>query len=291
VDGGYTVTDPRSGRVWHFADQGEDRAVLEQIDDRNGNWLTFEYDAEGTPLAIASSGGYRLKITTADDRVTALHLAGAAPDGTDQEIKHYAYSPEGHLSEVINSSGLPLRFGYDDRARVVSWTDTNERSYTYEYDDRDRCIAESGSHGHMALRLSYDETDPATGHRVTTTVTGEGHTRRYLINAASQVVTEIDPLGAATHFTRDRYNRLLSITDPLGHTTTFGYDDEGNLISVIRPDGREARAEYNDLGLPVKVTGTDGNTHRRTYDERGNRTSMRTRRPRQRTSPTRRPAT
>lgn len=274
VEGGYTVTDPRSGRVWHFADQGEDRAVLEQIDDRNGNWLTFEHDAEGTPLAIVSSGGYRLKITTSGDRVTALHLAGAAPDGTDQEIKRYAYSPEGHLTEVINSSGLPLRFGYDDRARVVSWTDTNNRSYTYEYDDRDRCIAESGSHGHMALRLSYDETDPATGHRVTTTVTGEGHTRRYLINANSQVVTEMDPLGAATHFTRDRYNRLLSTTDPLGHTTTFRYDDEGNLLSVIRPDGREARAEYNDLGLPVKVTGTDGNTHRRAYDERGNRTSM-----------------
>ncbi|MGW3205440.1 DUF6531 domain-containing protein [Streptomyces sp. NPDC001135] len=274
VDEGYTITDPSSGRVWHFADQTEDRAVLEQIDDRNGNWLTFEYDTEGTPLAIASSAGYRLKITTAGDRITALHLAGAAPDGTDVEIKRYGYSAEGHLTEVFNSSGLPLRFGYDDRGRVVSWTDTNDRSYTYEYDDRDRCIAESGSHGHMALRLSYDDTDPATGHRVTTTVTGEGHTRRYLINANSQVVTEIDPLGAATRFTRDRYNRLLSHTDPLGHTTTFRYDDEGNLVSVVRPDGREARAEYNDLGLPVKVTGTDGNTHRRTYDERGNRTSV-----------------
>ncbi|MFJ4802222.1 DUF6531 domain-containing protein [Streptomyces murinus] len=274
VDGGYTVTDPYSGRVRHFADQSPDRAVLEQIDDRNGNWLTFEYGTDGTPLAIASSAGYRLKITTAGERVTALHLAGGAPDGTDQELKRYGYSPEGHLTEVVNSSGLPLRFGYDERARVVSWTDTNDRSYTYEYDDQDRCIAESGSHGHMALRLSYDDTDPATGHRVTTTVTGEGHTRRYVIDANSQAVTEIDPLGAATHFTRDRYNRLLSHTDPLGHTTTFRYDDSGNLASVIRPDGREARAEYNALGLPVKVTGTDGNIQRRTYDERGNRTSV-----------------
>ncbi|MEU2716564.1 DUF6531 domain-containing protein [Streptomyces sp. NPDC007205] len=274
VDDGYTITDPVSGRVWHFADQTEDRAVLEQIDDRNDNWLTFEYTAEGTPLAIASSAGYRLKITTAGDRITALHLAGAAKDGTDQEIKRYGYSAEGHLTEVINSSGLPLCFGYDDRGRVVSWTDTNDRSYTYEYDDRDRCIAESGSHGHMALRLSYDDTDPATGHRVTTTVTGEGHTRRYLINANSQVVTEIDPLGAATHFARDRCNRLLSVTDPLGHTTTYRYDDEGNLTSITRPDGRETRAEYNALGLPVKVIGTDGNTHRTAYDDRGNRTSV-----------------
>ncbi|MET9072779.1 DUF6531 domain-containing protein [Streptomyces sp. NPDC004232] len=276
VDGGYTITDPRSGRVWHFADQSADRAVLEQIDDRNGNWLTFEYDAEGTPLAIVSSAGYRLRITTSGDRVTALHLAGAGPDGTDTELKRYAYSPEGHLTEVINSSGLPLRFGYDDRARVTSWTDTNNRSYTYEYDDRDRCVAESGSHGHVALRLSYDGTDPATGHRVTTTVTDQGHTRRYVINDSGQVITEIDPLGAATHFTRDRYNRVLSHTDPLGHATMYRYDDEGNLTAIIRPDGQEARVEYGTHGLPTRITGTDGNTYRHAYDERGNRISATT---------------
>ncbi|WP_244317685.1 DUF6531 domain-containing protein [Streptomyces bauhiniae] len=274
VDGGYTVTDPRSGRVWHFADQGDERAVIEQIDDRNGNWITFEYDAEGTPLAIASSGGHRLKVTAGGGRVTALHLAGAAPNGTDQEIKRYGYSPEGHLTEVVNSSGLPLRFAYDEAARVTSWTDTNDRSYTYVYDDRDRCVAEGGSHGHMVLRLSYDETDPATGHRVTTTVTGEGHTRRYLIDAHGQVVTEIDPLGAATHFTRDRHNRLLSVTDPLGHTTRRRYDEAGNLVAVVRPDDREARAEYDDHGLPTRITGTDGITRHRTYDARGNRTSV-----------------
>ena len=39
-------TSPTRGRAtWR---------VLEQIDDRNGNWITFEYDAEGTP-AVASS--------------------------------------------------------------------------------------------------------------------------------------------------------------------------------------------------------------------------------------------
>lgn len=249
-------------------------AVIEQIDDRNGNWITFEYDAEGTPLAIVSSGGHRLKVTTTGERVTALRLAGAAPDGSDQEIKRYGYSPEVNLTEVVNSSGLPLRFTYDEAARVTSWTDTNDRSYTYVYDDRDRCVAEGGPHGHMALRLAYDETDPATGHRVTTTVTGEGHTRRYLIDAHGQVVTEIDPLGAATHFTRDRLGRLLSVTDPLGHTTRHRYDEAGNLVAVARPDGREARAEYDDRGLPTRITGTDGITRRRAYDERGNRVSV-----------------
>ncbi|MEV6478909.1 putative T7SS-secreted protein [Streptomyces sp. NPDC051576] len=267
-DGGYTVTDPQSVRVWHFTDRTEGLAVLEQIDDRNGNWITFEYDTGGTPLAVVSSGGYEVRVTTEADRITALHLAA-----TGQELKRYGYT-DGHLTEVVNSSGLPLRFAYDDEGRVTSWTDTNDRGYTYEYDDQDRCIAEGGSAGHMSLRVTYDDRDPETGHRVTTTATAAGHTRRFLVNDACQVVAETDPLGATTRHHRDRYNRLLSETDPLGHTTTFRYDTQGNLLAATRPDGREARAEYDELGLPVRLVNPDGTTVRQTYDARGNRTSV-----------------
>lgn len=174
----------------------------------------------------------------------------------------------------MNSSGLPLRFTYDEAGRVTSWTDTNGRGYTYAYDDQDRCIAEGGSAGHMSLRVAYDGTDPDTGLRVTRTTTGEGHTRRFLVNDDWQVVADIDPLGAVTRYERDRYNRLLSRTDPLGHTTTFRYDEAGNPTVVTRPDGREARAEYNELGLPVRVVNPDGTVVRQRYDERGNRTSV-----------------
>ncbi|MDL5203537.1 putative T7SS-secreted protein [Streptomyces sp. ALI-76-A] len=267
-DGGYTVTDPRTGRVWHFADRGADLAVLEQIDDRNGNWITFEYDAGGTPLGIVSSAGHDLRISTKDGRITALRLAAA-----DQMLMRYGYT-DGNLTDVVNSSGLPLRFGYDEAGRVTSWTDTNDRGYTYEYDDQDRCVAEGGTHGHMTLRLSYDETDPDTGLRVTTTTTAEGHTRRYVVNDACQVVAEADPLGATTRFVRDRHHRLLSRTDPLGHRTTFDYDETGNLVALTRPDGRVARAEYDELGQPVKVVNPDGTVVRQTYDDRGNRTSV-----------------
>ncbi|GCB46360.1 putative T7SS-secreted protein [Streptomyces sp. NL15-2K] len=267
-DGGYTVTDPQTRRVWHFTDRADDLAVLEQIDDHNGNWITFEYDTEGTPLGIVSSAGYDVRVSTEAGRVTALRLSAA-----DQVLMRYGYT-DGHLTEVINSSSLPLRFTYDEAGRVTSWTDTNDRGYTYEYDDQDRCVAEGGTHGHMTLRLSYDETDPETGLRVTTATTAEGHTRRYVVNDAYQVVAESDPLGAVTRFERDRYHRLLSHTDPLGRRTTFRYDETGNLLTLIRPDGREARAQYNELGLPVKVVNPDGTVLRQTYDDRGNRTSV-----------------
>jgi RHS repeat-associated protein len=273
VEGGYTVTDPESGRTLHFADRSESRAVLEQLDDRNGHWIAFEYDADGAPRTLAHSGGYRLRISTADGRITALHLAGAAADGADQELLRYGYT-DGHLTEVTNSSGRPTRFGYDELGRITSWTDTNDSHFTYAYDDEDRCTAQSGVAGHLRSTFTYGPVDPETGEHTTTVTDSFGHTTSYLINRRCQVIAETNALGAVTHYQRDRYNRLLSQTDPLGHTTSFRYDDDGNLASVVRPDGRESSAEYNALGLPVKVVNPDGTIIRQTYDERGNRTSV-----------------
>ncbi|MCH0538507.1 RHS repeat protein [Streptomyces sp. MUM 203J] len=273
ADDGYTITDPDTAQVRHFADVDDTRALLTQIDDRNGNWITFEYGSEGTPQSIVHSGGYHLKLTAQDGRITALHLDGGAPDGQDQEILRYAYT-DGRLTEVVNSSGLPLRFAYDDRGRVTSWTDRNGSRYDYAYDDQDRCVAEGGEAGHVALRLTYDETDPETGHRVTTTTTSSGDTRRFLIDEAHQVVAEIDPLGAVTRYERDRRNRLLAHTDPLGRTTRFEYDEEGNLTTAVRPDGRRSTAQHNAQGQPLRAVLPDGRVIRQSYDEKGNRTAV-----------------
>ncbi|MEU5412047.1 putative T7SS-secreted protein [Streptomyces clavifer] len=271
--GDYTITDPDNGRIRHFSPRTGDLALLVQIDDRNGNWIQFEYDETGAPAGIVHGGGYHLKLTTSEGRITALHLAGAAPDGSDQEILRYRYT-DGHLTEVINSSGLPLRFAYDDRGRVTSWTDTNDSRYDYAYDGRDRCIAEGGAAGHMALRLDYDGIDPESGMRVTTVTSSSGAVHRYVINDSHQVAAEIDPLGATTRFERDRYNRLLSRTDPLGRTNRFAYDESGQVTSAVRPDGRELSVEYNDFRLPVRVTNPDRTVVRQEYDERGNRLAV-----------------
>ncbi|MFI6728181.1 putative T7SS-secreted protein [Streptomyces atratus] len=274
VDDGYTVTDPETGRVRHFVDHPNgELALLAQIDDRNGRWITFEYDEAGAPTSIVHHGGYHLKLTTNEGRVTALHLSGAAPDGTDQEILRYSYT-NGHLTEVTNSSGRPLRFGCDELGRITSWTDTNGSRYEYVYDEHDRCVYQAGTNGHLEAHFTWDDTDPETGLRMTSMTDGLGHTKRYVINDRSQVVAEIDALGAVNRFEYDRFHRLLSVTDALGHVTRSTYDEHGRLTSVVRPDGRELTADYNALGLPVRVKGADGTVTRQTYDERGNRTSV-----------------
>ncbi|MET9861766.1 putative T7SS-secreted protein [Streptomyces smyrnaeus] len=276
-DGGYTLTDPDTGWVRHFAPPeggtSEDgTARIEQLTDRNGNSITFEYDPEtGAPSRLVHSGGYVVKLTVEDDRVTALALV--RNDGTEERVLRYGYT-DGNLTEVINSSGLPLRFEYDDEDRVIAWTDTNDRRYDYVYDNLHRVIAEGGTAGHMQVRIDYDGVDEATRHKTTTVTTSAGHATRHLFDERGQFVGQIDPLGHRTSTERDQHNRPLCHTDALGRRTTFTYDTAGRLATVTRPDGTTVTVERNDLGLPVTTTDPDGAVWRQEWDEHGNRVSL-----------------
>ncbi|WP_158880145.1 RHS repeat domain-containing protein [Streptomyces sp. NRRL F-4428] len=185
----------------------------------------------GRPGGDRPAGGPQRQ--TAGGRITALHLTGGP------RVLAYGYT-DGNLTEVTSSSGRPLRLAYDDRGRITSWIDTNGSRYEYTYDDQDRCIAEGGADGHLALTLTYDEHDPATGERVTAVTTADGHTRRYLIDERCRAVAEIDPLGTVPRYQYDSAGRVLSRTDALGATSLQEYDEAGRITRSIRPDGRIA---------------------------------------------------
>ncbi|MFG3254530.1 putative T7SS-secreted protein [Streptomyces sp. NPDC048172] len=271
VDGGYTLTDPDTGWTRHFAPplSGEDgTAVLEQLTDRNGNSVTFEYDEEtGTPSRLVHSGGYEIRLTVEGDRVRTLSLGS-------REVLRYGYDEAGNLTEVTNSTGVPLRFEYDEERRVIAWTDTNDRRYDYVYDNLDRVIAEGGTAGHMQVRIDYDGTDQTTGHRATTLTSAAGESTRTLFDDRGQMVGEIDPLGHRTKTERDAYNRPLSHTDALGRTTRYAYDQRGDLASIVWPDGTGTSFVRNEMGLPTATTGPDGTVWREEWDAYGNRTTV-----------------
>ncbi|MDT0458150.1 RHS repeat-associated core domain-containing protein [Streptomyces sp. DSM 41527] len=271
--GDWALYDPETGHTRYFADHAPGVALLDEISDRNGNRITFDYDEAGAPTDIHHSAGYHLRLTTAADRITSLTLAVANAEGSDCELVRYGYT-NGDLTEVTDSSGLPLRFAYDDSGRVISWTDSNDRRYDYHYDERDRCIAEGGESGHIALRFAYGETDPETGLATTTATDSDGHITRYLIDDRLQVVAEIDPLGRTTRTERDRCGRPTMVIDPLGRATSFAYDESGRLTAITRPDGSRSSTAYNDRGAPVTITAPDGATWHQEYDAQGNRTAV-----------------
>ncbi|MEW2163024.1 DUF6531 domain-containing protein [Streptomyces sp. NPDC007084] len=272
--GRYRVDDPLTGITREFDVPVDGIAPLKRISNRNGETIDFDHSPDGTPLAIRHSGGYRIDVTVTDGRITALHLGGAGEDGSNLLLRSYDYSGD-CLTTVVNSRGDAMRFTYDERYRITSWTDRNGRGYSYAYDAADRCVAEGGEAGHLRIRLDYDGIDPAwPGARITTVTTAEGAVSRFVVNDSCQVIAEIDPLGGTTRTEWDEHHHPTSWTDQLGHTTTRGYDDLGRLLEIQRSDGARVRLEYDTRGHLVATVRPDGQVLRRRYDYRGNCVSV-----------------
>ncbi|TMR01764.1 RHS repeat protein, partial [Actinomadura soli] len=279
--GGYELTDPYLGRTLHFPAPGDEhgwsRLPVTAITDRNGNRIDFVYEDQ-VLREIRHSGGYRIAVeTTALDaggpdvpafvpserRVTSLRLLTDAADGEAVPLLRFGYE-DGHLTEVIDSSGRPQRFTYDD-GRLTGWHDRNGFWYRYDYDEEGRAVRGHGSGGFLDAALAYS---PETRTTVVTDALGRSITYQY--NEAFQIIAETDPLGATVRSEWDRYDRLLARTDPLGNVTRYTYDERGNMTSVVLPDGSRRTARYNELNLPVEIVEPSGATWLRGWDERGN---------------------
>ncbi|MFM9612184.1 putative T7SS-secreted protein [Streptomyces niveiscabiei] len=278
-DGDYTLTDPDTGLTFHFTAPpgsepgGDGIAWLSVVEERNGHTITVERTENGLPLALVHSAGHQVKLTTAEGRITALSLAGAGENGTDLPLMGYGYE-DGNLTTVTKPSGATTAFLYDDRHRVIAWTDSNASRYDYVYDDHDRVVAEGGQAGHVQITLAYTDPDPTTGHRTTTLTTPAGHTTRHVFGPGCRLLATTDPLGRTTRFTHDPHGNLLTRTDPLGRTTSFSYDEDGRLTTVTRPDSTELRVVRGPFGLPVERHDPDGARWLQEFDAHGNRTAV-----------------
>ncbi|MEU9348609.1 RHS repeat-associated core domain-containing protein [Streptomyces sp. NPDC048278] len=274
ADGGYRIEEPLAGLTRDFARLNDGVALLTRIVDRNAHTIDFDYDGRGTPLSVRHSGGYHLCFATEEGRITSLSLVGAGDDGTDVVVKRYAYT-DGNLTDVTNSSGLPLRFTYDERLRISSWTDTNNSRYSYAYDEQDRCISQGGVAGHLTGSFSYNGADESwPGHSVTMWTDAEGSVSTFVVDGRCDVVAEKDPLGNRTFTSYDEHGHLSSVTDALGNQTRFVNNQWGRPTSVAHPDGSTTNYTYDACGKPSAVVLPDGNTWLREYDDRGNCTAV-----------------
>ncbi len=116
TDTGYLLTDPDgdacgTSRTTATTSHYSSRSTTATGTTPSSSTTTWVLHAP-SPTAAATT----FTLTCAAGRVRALSLAGAGPDGADQEVLRYAYSGEGHLTEVTNSCGRPTRFGYDEGA-------------------------------------------------------------------------------------------------------------------------------------------------------------------------------
>lgn len=265
-DGSYQVENALTGRTLHFRRVVSSRELpLVAVTDHNGNRIDIVHDEDGAPAELRHSGGYRIGIDTAGERIVALRLLTGPGDGV--VLARFGHDETGRLTEVTRSSGAPLRFTYDAQGRLTGWADRNAFWYRYDYDEQGRGVRGYGSQEFFDAELTYAE-------RVTMVTDSLGNATTYRLNERGQVVAETDPLGNVTRREWDRHDRMLAETDPLGRVTRYAYDETGNVIRLVRPDGAEIAAVYDARNVPLTVTEVGGATWRNGYDERGNLTTV-----------------
>ncbi|MFD6341838.1 DUF6531 domain-containing protein [Streptomyces sp. NPDC060131] len=274
----YEIHDPHSGQIRVFTGSPYRASTaywLSEVEDRNGNHISFWRRPDGAPTAVTHSGGYAVQISADASRVTGL--AVRSPQGL-VTVAAYGYDTPGDLTDLTGPEGPDgpaMRFTYDDSGRIRSWTDRNDTTFRYEYDGEGRVSRTMGPTGILSSRFAY-EYSAEHGHRITRYTDSTGATSVFLLNHLLQVVAETDPLGNTVSQAWDRYDRLLSRTDSQGRTVTYTWDEDGNPTSVREPDGSLATTQYDERGLPTIMTAADGSVWRRTYDDRGNNITLTT---------------
>ncbi|WP_249359748.1 RHS repeat domain-containing protein, partial [Nocardia cyriacigeorgica] len=162
--GGYRVYDPDRELTWHFdaasALGGLDALLgnyaISAITDRHHNHIRFHYDSDGAPVEITHSGGYRVRVTSDDGRITALSVVGSASDGaeTATQIRVFEYDA-GELVSVTNGVGATTHYSYDDAHRLTGWTDSNGNRMVNTYDDEGRVVAQHGNSNILNATFDY----------------------------------------------------------------------------------------------------------------------------------------
>ncbi|WP_067692270.1 putative T7SS-secreted protein [Nocardia jejuensis] len=271
--GGYRVWDPDRELIWHFAPEsalaGLDVALgnyaISAITDRHQNRIRFHYDADGNPVEITHSGGYRVSVATAHGRVIGL----AVLDGeTPTSVRGFGYSA-GRLVTVTNGNGGTTRFTYDESDRMLSWADSNDNYMLNTYDERGRIIRQRGSSGILDSEFDYLDFGDGTG-SVTTYTDSLGATTVNGFDTDLRLRDVRDPVGARTHYDYNRDRNPLVVVAPDGATTRYTYTEQGDVASITRPDGETMELEYVFRHRPSRITDVDGTVREREWDQHGN---------------------
>jgi RHS repeat-associated protein len=199
------------------------------------------------------------------------------------------------VTRVIHPDGTSTTASYDDRGRVMSFTDQLDRDWSWTYDQFSNVLTETSPNPSMTgpdsvtATYSYDSGRLVSVsrplHTDATTSTPQETIYARDDSAHPDDVTAIsDPEGATTSFDHDpATGDLLSVTDPEGHTTSFGYDGVGRLTSIVAPKGNVSGANPSEwtttlsydpnnqlIDVVEHVNATTTATTSRTYDPDGN---------------------
>ncbi|MGW4845764.1 putative T7SS-secreted protein [Nocardia brasiliensis] len=276
--GGYRVWDQRAEVLWHFAPElGLDgiearfgNYAISAITDRHRNRIRFHYDADGVPVEVTHSGGYRVRIDSDGARITGLSLLSDDPELGESHTRVLEFTYAGtDLAAVTDADGATTRYTYDAEHRMTSWTDSNGNQMVNTYDESGRVVFQRGTAGMLNCDYDYLELPDGTG-RLTMVTDSFGATTSHGFDRELQLRDLVDPNGGRTHIDYNADRRPLAVTGPDGAITRYHYNGAGDCAKVIRPDGYSTDVEYLWRNRPLTITSPDGSVTRREWSADGN---------------------
>nr|WP_051096291.1 RHS repeat-associated core domain-containing protein [Streptomyces sulphureus] len=282
-DGGFTVTDRKSGVRDHFDEHG----TLTEVTDRNHNTVRVEQHDEGdehkgfkvteersgrsVDLVKKDASQWQAKDHTGRTAVFDLDSAGDLVKTTDTESKatEFGYDADRRLTKITTPEGRVTLFTYDSHDRLTSFTRATE--------------FDGDGHTGPTFHLSYTAATP--GEAGTTTIADpDGDETAYKHAAAGEVTEVTDPLGHSRARSYDANRNVATATDAMGtgstpgNVTAYGWDARNNPTSAELPTGAtSAMTGYQTIAgtdLPGSMTMPDGEQTDFSYDARGNTTSV-----------------
>jgi YD repeat-containing protein len=267
ADGRYMLDFYRTAERWEFNAAG----YLQARVDRNGNRITYGYDAGGTALqtmtdtrnrtvAFTRAGGATL-VTSATDSSGRIHAYGYT--GTDLtsytdpagQITRYVYTG-GYLSSITDARGNVTRFDSDGLGRVTRIVRVTD------------ALAGTGPTTTFTYNLGNTVVNDANGHATT-----------YHYDARGRVERIVDARGNQRARGYNANSNVTTTTDGGTNVTTYGFSTDGrnNPTGARLPTGANSTLEYanpRNLYAPSRYLTPQGNALTYDYDARGNLASV-----------------
>lgn len=258
IEGGnYIFTLPTQEKL-KFNSAGK----LTEQKDRNGNALTFTYEA-GKLTTVKGSGSRELFFLYSGAQVIGVfdpmlnfvkygyesgNLASVTLPGEETPRWKFKYDASHQLTEMTDGRGGVTKTEYDEKHRVKKQTDPMER----------------------VLQFVYGESE---GHKTTTITEPNGSTTFEKFNEAGEPLEVIKAKGGLEQKTTFAYNaayELTKRTDALGHSMTYEYNAAGDMTLEKDAEGDETKWTYNATHDVLTETTPKGEVTTYKRDSKGN---------------------
>ncbi|MHC8356166.1 RHS repeat-associated core domain-containing protein [Pseudomonas sp. LB3P81] len=284
-----------------------------------GDDTRFYHFINGRLTAISDGYDNRLRITRdRQERIKRLDNGAGRALLLRYERSHLVavdyqvFVPADTLDEAWVTEQTLVRYGYDERARLIAATNAADESERYDYDDQHvilqrqlaggasffwewersgkaaRCIRHWASFAQMEARYVWDDEGSVTVHNI------DGSEEVYQHDDRARLVRKVSLDGGEALKAYDDKGRLIAEQDPLGAVTEYHYDDVGRLVALIPPEDEPTSYEYrngflhaqyrgkavwkyqrNAQGDITEATDPDGHVTHSHYDEKGRLLSIR----------------